>query len=371
MDNKKLIWIVVGAIVVVVLALLAFSGGDKKEQSDKQTITIGATLPLSGGLAFLGDAYKQAMLMALSEVQAKTDLKYNYAIIFEDDKFEPATAASTANKLVSVDKVDALASFGSPVGNVVSPIAEKSGIIHINGIASDPTVAQGDYNFVHWTPPYEEAKLMIAEMQKRGIKNVVLFEQNQPGVLAVVNAFKDGLVGSEIKITSDQKFNTGETDFRSLISKAKTSAADIYLLEATSPELEILAKQIREMGIKTPFTSVESFEFTDNPQLFEGEWYVNAADQSQEFIDVFTKAYSNPPKLGSGNGYDVVNLLVSAFENAGTGESKPEQGEVLKALSGIKDFKGAMGNLSIDSSGIVVTPAVLRTIKDGKAMTVK
>ena len=367
MNNKKWLWI--AAAVVVVIVVLVVVDRDGKPSAEKTTITIGATLPLSGDLAFLGDAYRDAMLMSLADAEKQGNLKYNYKFVFEDDKFDPTTAASTANKLISIDGVEAIASFGSPTGNVVSPIAEAAHVVHF-GIASDPNVAKGDYNFVHWTPPYEEAMLLVTEMQKKGIKNVVLFEENQPGVLAVVAPFEKDLAGTDIKIVSDQKFNAGETDFRSLIAKAKANAADMYLLEATSPELEILAKQIRDAGIKTPLTSVESFEFTPTPQLFEGEWYINAADPSLAFVDEFTKEYNMSPKLADGNGYDVVSLLVYAFEHAGNGELKPSEASVQQVLSGITGFKGVMGTLSIDADGIVDTPAVVRMIQNGKPITI-
>ncbi len=360
-------------IILVGVGSLFLLRSDTKTE-ERKTITIGATLPLSGGLAFLGESYRDAMLMALEEEKVKGNLKYDYKIIFEDDQFNPALAASTVNKLVAIDHVDALTSFGSPVGNVVSPIAEKHQIVHINGIASDPAVAKGDYNFVHWTPPYEEVQLLIAEFKRRNIKNVVLFEQNQPGVLAVTTALREQLKGTGIKLIVEEKFTAGETDFRSLINKAKINGAkaDIYLLEATSPELEILAKQIKAAGITKSLTSIESFEFTDTPALFEGNWYVNAADQQAWFVDVYTKKYARAPKLGAGNGYDSVKMLIAAFEETGNSKTKPAGEKVRNALASLKNYQGAMGDkLSVDTEGIVVTKPIVKIISGGKAINVK
>ena len=354
-------------IIIIIAAIGLFTLSGPSEPAETGPIKIGVTLPLTGNLAFLGEDYRDAINLALSEAE---NTKYKYEIVFEDDKFDPATGATTANKLIDVDKVAVLISFGSPVGNVVSPIAEKSKTPHINGIASDPNVAIGDYNFVHWTPPYEESKLMVSEMNKRDIKNVVLIEQNQPGVLAVTNAFKKDIENTDIKLLASEGFNTGERDFRTIISKVKSLGADIYLLEATSPELEILTEQLREAGIATPFTSVEAFEFTGQPELFEGMWYVSAAEQSTDFINTYTSEYSAPPKLGAGNGYDVVNMIIHSIEKTGNGKTKPSSEEIIKELSKIKNFDGAMGQLTMDSDGIVITKAVVRMIKDGKPVTI-
>lgn len=376
MDNKKLtLWIIVAVVAVVLIGVIVMWGrGNVNTSGEKQTIKIGATLPLTGDLAFLGESYKNAMLLAIDDAKANGNLKYDYKIILEDDKFNPGNAATTTNKLVSVDRVDALASFGSPVGNVVSPIAEKNKIVHINGIASDPNVAKGDYNFVHWTPPYEEVKLLLSELSKRGVKNAVLIEQNQPGVLAVTNSLRDQIKGTGINLVATERFNAGETDYRTVIEKAKSNGgnADIWLVEALSPDLEIIARQIKEAGITKPLTCVESFEFTDKPELFEGYWFVDAADMQQWFVDAYTKKYNTAPKLGAGNGYDVVKMIISAFESTGNGNTKPSENKVQKFLSSLKGYDGAMGKgLSIDSQGIVVTKAVLRMISGGKIVNVK
>lgn len=364
-------WIVVIVVIALVIAGVWYYGSKPATTpaSERQTITLGVSIPLTGNLAFLGKNYQEAVNLALSEISSSTN-KYNYRVVFEDDKFDPATGATTANKLVSVDKVNALMSFGSPVGNVFSPIAEQNKVIHLNAFASDPNVAKGTYNFVHYTPPYEETKLMISEMQKKGIKKVALFEQNQPGVLAATNAFRKNIEGIDIKLVTEEKFNAGDRDFRSAIVKAKNSGADIIMIEATSPELEVLVKQIREAGIKTKLTSIESFEFSDQPQLFEGLWYVNAADQTKAFIDKFTGVYGNAPKLGGGNGYDAVNMLVYAFEKAGDGKTIPNADQVASALLGIRNFDGAMGTLNMGQDHIVNTKAVVRMIKDGVPTTI-
>ena len=163
----------------------------------------------------------------------------------------------------------------------------------------------------------------------------------------------------------------GTTDFRSQIAKVKNLGAEIYVLEATTPELEILTKQLREAGIKTPVTTMEAFEFSDQLNLFEGSWYVNGADMSKEFVKIYTAKYGKTPKFGAGNGYDVVNLLVKAIEAAGDGKTIPSEAAIRDSLASVKSFDGVMGKgMSIDADGIVVSNAVVRMIKNGVPQTI-
>ncbi len=363
---------IIAGIVVVVLAVWGISYlATPKGPTTKPTIKIGVTLPLTGGVATLGQANKNAILLAYS--QLPKDTKYNYQLIFEDDAFNPATGASTANKLISVDGVSALISFGSPVGNVVSPIAEQNHITHINDFASDPHVASGTYNFVDYTPAYQDAKVFFPELEKRNIHTIVFFgQQDNTGALALISTFLSVASSTpSIKVLSTQMFNTGTTDFRTQIDKVKGLNPDIYVFEASSPELEILTKQLRQEGVNTPITTMEAFDFSSQLSLFEGDWYVDAADPTSLFTDLYTKTYGIAPLAGAANGYDSFNMIVQSVETVGDGKTIPSSTAIAHAVAQIKGFNGALGNnLSVGSDHLVVSQAVVKMIENGKPVTI-
>jgi len=356
---------VVGVILIVAVVAIGYFVSKGSSEVSAEPIKIGVVAPMTGDLAFLGEGIRDAMLLAKENLGST---RYTYKLIFEDDQMDSKITASATNKLISVDKVDAIVSFGSGPGNVVAPIAEQNKVVHFS-IASDPNVAKGDYNFIHWTPPSEENKVFIAELQRRGIKKLGVFEGNTQGAATLIADLREKLNGTGIEIVTDQVFNSGEKDFRSIIAKAKNSGAEIYLLMAFSPELEVLAKQIKEAGINTPLTSVESFELSDQVSLFEGEWYVNAADSAIDFIDKFEVKTGKNPTLGAANTYDIFNLIVVAAEEF-NGPTKPTPDQIASELTTIKNFSGVLGNLSVNEDGIVVSKAAVRIIKDGKPITV-
>lgn len=353
-------------IIIIVIAVISIVGGSKPV--DRQVVKIGVIAPLTGNVAFLGEGLKNAASMAVNELKSDDNSKYVYEVVFEDDSFDVKKTATAANKLINIDKVSALVSIASAAGNVVNPIAEKAKIIHF-GIASDPMVATGTYNFIHWTPPYEETKVFVPELVKRGYKKVAILGAQIQGVIAVIDSFKKDIKGTDVVVVSEQIFNFGTTDFRTMIAKAEAAKPDIYMLEAFSPEMERLVKQMREMGIKTPITAIESFEQSDQPETYEGMWYVNAADASNEFIEAYSKTYGKTASLGSGNAYDAIRLIAVAAENTGSG-GMPSTGEIASELYKIKDLKGALGSLNVDADGFVISKAVVRMIKDGKPVTI-
>ena len=332
----------------------------------KPVIKIGASLPLTGDNAHLGESVRDAMILAKDGLPS--DTKFDYEIIFEDDGLEPKKAAIATNKLISVDKINALVSLNSSTGSVISPITEQNKVIHF-GIASAQKIADGDYNFIHETPPVEHARLMAEELKKRGVKTIALFNLNHAGALEINDRLKEKLSEAGIAVVFEDIADFGETDFRTAIAKAKATNADMYYVLFYSPEIDILTKQMRESGIKANITSIQGFGISTDISLYEGLWYVDSADTSEGFNEKFKARFGKEPQWGASNAYDIVNILVQGFETATVApdviDGKPTQEAVVNAIHKVS-FDGMKGKISIDDKGVVFSPATVKIIKDGK-----
>lgn len=371
MEKNKKIFIAI--IILAVIAVGAWYGGFAKgknnQVSHRGVVKIGVILPLTGNTAFMGESCRKAMVMAQEQLG---NTKYDYQLIFEDDGMEKVKTASAFSKLSNVDKVDAVVSWSSGSGNVVSPMAQESKVIHF-GIATDANVAKGDYNFTHLTPPESEAEKMLQELEKRQISKVALVSLNQEGTAASFNSLRSKMADAGIEIVYDASLPSEQMDFKTEIQKIKNTKSQIVILEFFSPQIEIFASQAKELGLSIPLTAIEAFEFSEKPELFNGLWYVQIADPTNNFVKMYQDKYNDEPKLGAANGFDIFNLLVKGFETAGLNQKvKPTNEEVIKVLLQIKDFPGAVGLISVlPESGIVWSEAVVRMIKDGKPITIK
>ena len=353
--------------VVVAVAILCVSSN--RPIGTIQTIKIGVIAPLSGNVAFLGEGVRDAVKMAESEINASTSNKWHYEVIVEDDGFDVAKTVSAANKLISIAHVSALITLASAAGNAVNPIAEQKHIIHF-GIASDPHVADGYYNFTDWTPPYEETKVFVPELKKHGYHRIAVFGAKIQGITAVIDSLDHDILNTDIKKVDQEMFDFGTSDFRTMIAKAEMNHPDIYVLFAFSPELDLIVKQLKEKGVIAPITSIESFEQSDHPDLYEGDWYVNAADTTGAFNSSFKAKYGKAPSLGAGNAYDIVHLIADAAEKVDSG-IVPTSEQITEKLYTISDVDGALGKLSIDADGVVDSKAVVRMIKGGVPVTIE
>ena len=361
--KKRIIQIVIAIIVIVGLGFIITTNISKS--TEKNVIKIGVAVPMTGNQAFVGEGIKDAVLLAQKNLK---DTKYKYELVFEDVPVDPKIAASAAQKLINIDKVDAIIDAYAPIGNTIAPIAEKAQVVHIN-IAFDPRAAVGDYNFINFTTPSTSAKSFLAEMNKRGLKNLGIFRLNNPGIIAVYNAVKTLAPEYGIKIVSDEQFQPGERDFRDIITKSSKSKADIYALLSIPPELDILAKQMNDLNLHNQ-TSIIYFELSANKSLYEGLWSVGFGGVTDSFEKEFKNTYNKEITYGVPNSYDAFNIIVQASE-VYSGVDKPNAKFIVSEIMNLKNLEGVLGDLKINSDGIIDSAVQVKIVKNGILVPVK
>jgi branched-chain amino acid transport system substrate-binding protein len=361
MKTKKIIALCIGLIVIVALIITGRTNGGETAK----TIRIGAILPLSGTQAFTGEGMRDALELAWKNVKGT---KYSYELIVEDGAFDAKASISAANKLISIDKVDAIIDAYAPIGNVVAPITEKARIVHI-GVGFDPKAAEGDYNFILFTTPETAAKSFLAEMQRRNLHTLGIFRVNNSGIFAVYSAIKLNAHEYGITIISDEMFQPGERDFKSLIVKGSTPKADLYALLALSPELEILAKQLYEQNIHN-LSSTIYFELAKDKSVFEGLWSIGYGKVASDFEAQYKSTYNRELGFGSANVYDAFNVIMRAAETS-AGTNKPSPQVIASQIQGVGNFSEVLGELRVNDIGIIDTPTMVKMVKEGKMKVVE
>lgn len=359
--TKKIVLVSIGALLFA--ALIFGFRTDRGETGN--VIKIGAVLPLSGTQAFVGEGMKNALEMALADLPAT---KHSYKLVIEDGAFDPKTSISAANKLIQIDKVDAIIDAYAPIGNAISPITEKEHVVHID-VAFDPKIADGDYNFILFTTPETAARSFFVEMKKRKLQTLGVFHVNNQGIAAVYAALRQHADEYGIKIVSDEMFQPGERDFKGIIAKGTSSRADVYALLALSPELEILAKQLYEQNIGNVSSTIY-LELAKDKSVFEGKWSIGYGKVASDFETRYRSVYKRDLGFAAANAYDAFNIIVQAAESSIVKE-KPTASFIAKQIQSIGTFDGVLGNLRVNNIGIIDTPTMVKVVKDGKMQAVE
>ena len=341
-----------------------FKGNHNSLSDDNRPVVkIGLVFPLTGNMSHIGQAIKGAAEVAVAHANQNPDNRYTYKVIAEDSMLNLPAAASITNKMVSVDKVDALMSFAADVCNVVSPIAEKNETIHF-AISVDPNAAVGKYNFINWTMPESSTAKMTEQIRAKKFKNVAIVSFNQSGALANSEMLHKKLDAAGIKNTL-YKFNGDIRDFKTDIKKMQAAKSDLYVLRLFEPQMSIFIKQLRETGDKSAITSVELFNSIADNSTIEGLWFVDIATADNDITHEILKHNKSEVTYGIGQVYDDVMMIVRAFETA------DNKADAINVLIDMKEYDGTVGHLTQDKDGIFHSIATIKRIENGKQVIVK
>lgn len=331
-------------------------------QAEKTEVKIGVILPLSGGLAHLGESYRDAIQLAISDLPDTT--QYKYKVIFEDNQHDLKSTATIANKLINIDSVQVIISMWSNQGKVVSAIAKKAGVIHF-GCAWDRTISDNPLSFNLSSTPDYFMHHFVKALEKRNIKNINLIELNDSGSIAAHDELNRQLKDTDIKIIQRQRINSGDRDFRSILTKTKNTKSDVYYLNAGSPELELVVKQMRQIGIKKPVISIGTLDFTTELNLFNSSWYMTMTWPSKDFQDKYSEKFNRPITYQLGNFYDMINIIVYGFETSGSSSNLPPTIDAAKAILEKKSYEGVLGKLTQDKDGTFQSLPSFFRVKNG------
>jgi ABC-type branched-subunit amino acid transport system substrate-binding protein len=325
-------------------------------------IKIGIIGPFSGDWALIGDGVREGIVMAQ---ESHKNLKHQYEFIYEDSQIDPLKVGTGTQKLINVNKVDALITILELSAQVVNPLAEKYKIPNIS-LASGEQVAKGDYNFTHYVTMEDQAAGYVSYLKKEKLNKVALYWIQAPTMKALRDEFiKQAKVGG-IEVI-EISYQGTERNFRPMIQNTIAKKVDISVLFDYAPTVDILAKQMKDLNAGK-ILGCETYVNSKNHALFEGIPFYGAYGPTESFEKQYEAKYKKTIGVGTGNGYDIANLYIEAYE---TFDKKPTAEQLVKKLSENKSWEGAMGPLTMDKEGVVHSKTVERKILNGKSVIVK
>ena len=337
------------------------------EKSNKPVVKIGVVSSFSGKFAENGKNVKAALELAMQDAAPKNiQIKY----IYEDFGYDAPRAATAVNKLINVDKVDAIISWSAVAGNVISPIADKAGVFHF-GISNDKNIAIGKYNFIHWTQSDVLADKMVDLIAGKNAKSAVLFAVYQPGLQQTTDLVESKLKARGIK-TERVNFGIDDKDFNVIVDKMKQKNFDVWYTTALPPSLDILLKTILEKNVNKPLVAIDSFLFSSIKDKLDGAQYVVTPEGDQDLLNRVTKKTGSTNYFSVGYTYDAGYILGTVYSDLYEKLGRiPTSQEVADRITETKNFKGSVGNIWVDNDGVFQSGAVVMEIKDGKQVVVE
>ena len=350
----RVVW-TMAAVLAALAAVFVWTDQDRWSAPIDGIVRIGVIVPRSGPYALLGGSFLKAVEMAKEDLG---QTRYQYQLVQVDVGTDPRAARAAIQRAIREDRLDGIVGGISLFGQVTKPLASAARIPH-TCVCTVTSIGDGAYNFTNIPTPEAEATLWVREAQRRGITRVALLSQDYPSIHNHVRALKIELARAGLPISYEQEFSDTVTGFRSLISAAQASRPDVYYVEALSPQLDVLARQLTSAKIHN-IASVVAPSLSQHPELFEGAWYTDSDLRDFEFKTRFERKY---PGMQFAThmmpyAYDDFNLIVQAFER---GQNPAVY------LRNITRYEGTAGPITrAPGSGNFQSAPAVWTIRKGK-----
>lgn len=303
-----------------VLAACGSSGGSSASPGSSGPVVIGASIPLTGGLAGFGYFEKWGYQHAVDQVNASGGImvsgrKREVRLILLDDQTDPNTTVSNVQRLITQDHVSAL--LGSCTNSLVVPgalIAERSGVPMVTPCATtDGFAMTRSWKWV-WDIFFNSGDLtqapfkMLSEYHLATNKKVAILHSN--GVA-------ENVIGGKLwpawarqygyDITGNVAFPPSSTNFTSDLQAAKAAGAQVLLAIGEPPSMIAMRKQMVTTGFSPkiivmeeggePLAFANALGALANGVLVGGYWdstfpYPGAAQIRTEFQDQTHSTYS-------------------------------------------------------------------------------
>ena len=353
-------------------------------------IKIGGLFAVTGPAAFLGEPERNSAKMVIDEINKAGGVKgHKLELVAYDTAGDATKAVQLATKLIKDDKVVAIIG-PSTTGETMAviPVAEKEQVPLISCAAGSKI-----------TDPVKKWVFKTAQNDALAVGRIYEYlqktKQTKISILTVSDGF--GASGREqlksqaskygITIVSDDTYGPKDTDMTAQLTKIRGTHSQAIICWGTNPGPAVIAKNARQLGIKTPLfmshgVSSKKFielagEAAEGIKLPSGKVVVAdilpGSDRQKKSLMAFVKDYQKHYKAEGdhfgGHAWDAVMLIRNAVENgADTAAAIRDQLEKTRGFAGIG---GSFNYSAQDHAGLGKDAFVLVEVKNKDWMIVK
>lgn len=344
---------------LTLILLLLFFLLQTATADESYTVKVGAILPLTGDLAYVGQDIREGVELALEE---RGNQQPKIEVIWEDGKFAAKESVSATQKLISNDKVDLIISLWD-TADVIAPIIEKNHVIQLS-IRWNPDVAARNKHTFTFESTYPSYYADIVKLIKRqNFKTAVFFHEETQAGAGERESFLSSAKAAGITVLGVESYQTGSLDYRTSISKLIAKNPDIFVDNGFPPASEIFLKQLKTLRPNIAHTGF--YEVISDKALIEGQPFVSQLGFTPEFSSKFQSKYGHPYKIRAPHGYELIRIISWAYLNS-LGGPKPSIEVILAKLSTLKDFDSVLGKLSVNATRNIEHPNTFKIVRNGK-----
>jgi branched-chain amino acid transport system substrate-binding protein len=383
-----------GALTLAALVTLAVAcrNEGKDEQfgtiviDSGQPIKLGISTSLSGGTANLGRQIEKGARLALEEKGTVKGFKLEAEA--QDDGCGNQGSVSVANKFVSDPRLVGVIGPMCSSGCVpAEQIYNDKKVVMISASCTGPAVVQQGFDIVFrtaWNDTVQGEGQAIFAKDDLKVKKVFAINDQSIYAKGLKDAFKKNFEGGDRKVIADEAISVGDKDFSALISKIKSSGADMVYFAGFVPEGTLLIQQLRQAGVTVPFMGADGIDeqkdFVEASGGAAEGAYISNGNPSKgktytDFAAKYKAKWNEDVGVFSPQAYDAAQIFIRAIEKVAkekNGKLEIDKKALRDAIAAI-DHDGVTGRIQFEKNGDRRggTGTLIKQVKGGKLEAVK
>jgi branched-chain amino acid transport system substrate-binding protein len=348
-------WMGILIIAIIVLAGLAayiMLRGEKKE-----TIKIGAILPLTGAGEWLGTEARDGMLLAADQINSRNGVNgREIELIIEDSKTDPQEGKKTFNKIEKTYHPLLYVSVLSNISEAMAPLSEENSAVLFGLMTSSTGFTEGkEWIFRYYVTAEVDALPILSILQKLKVKNLGIIYINDEYGVSVFEIVKKGFQESGGTIKSEP-FEIIDMDYKERILKLKDMEAICFI--GFVPHIEKAFKQLREVNYKGSILAAGGASDPNVTSMPEASGVYVSAPVIYDPNYVFAKEakkkyearYSKPFNTFAATGYDFLIFIAGLLQDREISRDNVkfilEEGFIHPGVFGVLDVKPGEHDIS-------------------------
>lgn len=366
------------------LALAGLQGAIAKAQTPSvaSPVKIAIVGPFSGRSAEAGERVGSAVRIAVEEANEAGGLFGKpIEIAIGDDEGQPEKSTIVAQRLIDDASVlGVIGPMNSGAALAAGPLYNRARLPFLTPTATNPRITEQGWAVAFRVAGRDDNEGPAAAM-------FIADDLKPKKVLAISDktAFQAGIVqevarklkerGVEVII---EEVNDQDRDLAPLVTRIKSSGADVVYLGMVAAQASLLLKQSAQAGV--------TFKAVGNGSARERELFIKASTGNAEgvyitynardprtvpeakaFIEKFEKRINKSVSAYEPQAYDATKILIKAIQKAGVKDGKVARADVVAAIKAERDYPAIMGvKVTFDAKGdIAAAPiSVFRVEKD-------
>ena len=259
----------------------------------------------------------------------------------------------------------------------VGPVVTELRRPIITGSSGEKVTSTGEFVFITVAPSSVQgattAQFALDPVELNAKTAATIRQAGDVYSSAVADAFEANFQELGGTLVASEVYQHGDRDFAAQLEKIKAAAPDVLLIAGFSPEIPLVALQVRNMGIDATFIGTNGWDepdklfgtLDDNAPL-EGSYFTRGfnveSPSAAPFVEAYAAMFTEPPDGPSAWGYDAMSLLALAIKNAGT----LEPDAVRDALANTTNYQGASAISRFDENRHPIKSLELYTIRNGQ-----